>query len=117
MLPAQHRLRAGADFTAVLRGRGAARAASALIVVHAATTDPSGKRPPRVGFVVSKAVGNAVVRNRTKRRLRALAHTQRAALRPGTDYVVRALPAAGAAAFAELDDDLRKALRRIGSRS
>jgi ribonuclease P protein component len=117
VLPAQHRLRAGADFTAVLRGRGAARAASAHIVVHAATTDPSGTRPPRVGFVVSKAVGNAVVRNRTKRRLRALAWTGRDLLRPGTDYVVRALPAAAAAGYPVLESDLRSCLSRIGARS
>jgi ribonuclease P protein component len=117
VLPAQHRLRAGADFTAVLRGRGAARAASAHIVVHAATTDPSGIRPPRVGFVVSKAVGNAVVRNRTKRRLRALAWARRDALRLGTDYVIRALPAAGAAEFADLEADLRSCLNRVGGRA
>lgn len=112
MLPAQHRLRAGADFTAVLRGRGAARAASARIVVHAARTDPSGERPPRVGFVVSRSVGNAVVRNRTRRRLRAAVYARRDSLRMGTDYVIRALPAAGAAAFAELDADLGSCIAR-----
>ncbi len=117
MLPAQHRLRAGADYTAVLRGRGAARAATAHIVVHAATTDPSGERPPRVGFVVSKAVGNAVVRNRTKRRLRAGVQARRPELRMGTDYVIRALPAAGAADYAALEQDLRSCLARVGPRS
>ena len=42
------------------------------MVVHANSTDARAGQPPRVGFVVSKAVGNAVVRNRTKRVLRAL---------------------------------------------
>ena len=72
MLPAGHRLRASSDFAATFRGPGGARAGSTLIVVHANQADARAGQPPRVGFVVSKAVGGAVVRNRTKRRLRAL---------------------------------------------
>ncbi len=68
---------------------------------------------PRVGFVVSKAVGNAVVRNRVKRRLRHLVATLDAPA--GARVVVRALPPA--ATNPNLADDLRfawdKALRRV----
>jgi ribonuclease P protein component len=65
---------------------------------------------PRVGFVVSGKVGNAVVRHRVTRRLRALMRPQLAGLPAGTDVVVRALPAAASATFAELGTDLRAAL-------
>ncbi|MDU7025398.1 MAG: ribonuclease P protein component, partial [Cutibacterium acnes] len=49
---------------------------------------------PRVGFVVSKTVGNAVTRNRVKRRLRHLCRPLVDELEDGTVVVVRALPAA-----------------------
>ena len=51
--------------------------------------------PARVGFVVSKAVGNAVVRNRVQRRLRHLAREHLASLPGSAVLVIRALPALG----------------------
>lgn len=66
----------------------------------------------QVGFVVSKAVGNAVRRNQTKRRLRALMVDHLDALPPGARVVVRALPAAASAGSAELASDLERAVRR-----
>ena len=60
------------------------------MVVHANSTDTRAGQPPRVGFVVSKAVGNAVVRNRTKRVLRALMSARIGQLPDGVDVVVRA---------------------------
>jgi ribonuclease P protein component len=61
-------------------------------VVHAASG--TGEQS-RVGFVVSKAVGGAVVRNRVKRRLRHLAAQELGTTSTARDVVVRALPAAG----------------------
>ena len=93
MLPGRHRLRSSADFAEVFRGArraGGARSGGRLIVVHANSSDAREGQPPRVGFVVSKAVGNAVVRNRTKRVLRALMSTRIGALPDGVDVVVRA---------------------------
>ena len=60
------------------------------MVVNANSTDTRAGQPPRVGFVVSKAVGNAVVRNRTKRVLRALMSAHLDQLPNGVDVVVRA---------------------------
>ena len=75
-------------------------------------TDPERHRAPRVGFVVSKAVGNAVVRNRVTRRLRAIAGSQLGGIPAGVDVVVRALPAAAGASFAELEAEATRLLAR-----
>jgi ribonuclease P protein component len=82
-------------------------------VVHANQTDTRAGLPPRVGFVVSKAVGSAVARNRTKRRLRALMHQRISILPSGTDVVVRANPAAAQANSAELGSELDVLLGRV----
>jgi ribonuclease P protein component len=66
-----------------------------------------------VGFVVSKAVGNAVARNLVKRRLRHLAREHLTALPGSAVLVVRALPPAGSASYAELGDDLARSLQRV----
>jgi ribonuclease P protein component len=66
-----------------------------------------------VGFVVSKAVGNAVVRNRVKRRLRHLAREHVTSLPGSAVLVVRALPAAGSASYAALGEDLTRSLQRV----
>jgi ribonuclease P protein component len=86
-------------------------------VVHLAVeVDPSvGLLGPRVGFVVSKAVGNAVVRNRVKRRLRHLAREHVPSLPGSAVLVVRALPAAATASYSELSADLTRCLARVRS--
>ncbi len=73
---------------------------------------PGATSAPRVGFVVSKAVGNAVVRNLVKRRLRHLARQWTATLPPGALLVVRALPACSGAGHGELADELERCLER-----
>ncbi|MFC5953971.1 ribonuclease P protein component [Streptomyces sp. NPDC005774] len=117
MLPTENRLRLREDFaTAVRRGR---RAGRRHLVVHlrSGVTDPhaSGENaaPTRAGFVVSKAVGGAVVRNKVKRRLRHLMRDRVALLPPGSLVVVRALPGAGDADHAQLAQDLDAALQRL----
>lgn len=96
--------------------RSGVRAGRATIVVFA---DRPRAEPVevRVGFVVSKAVGSAVTRNRVRRRLRHLARPLLAETPPGTFLVVRALPPA-ADATVELSADLtgawRKCLGRLG---
>ncbi|MFI8101523.1 ribonuclease P protein component [Streptomyces sp. NPDC086023] len=118
MLPTEHRLRRREDFaTAVRRGR---RAGRPLLVVHLRTsgaTDPhepgDSASPTRAGFVVSKAVGGAVVRNQVKRRLRHLMRDRLAELPPGSLVVVRALPGSGDADHEQLARDLDAALQRL----
>ncbi|MFF3618021.1 ribonuclease P protein component [Streptomyces sp. NPDC002467] len=118
MLSPENRLRRREDFaSAVRRGR---RAGRPLLVVHLRTsgaTDPHGpgENDPstRAGFVVSKAVGNAVIRNRVKRRLRHLVRERLSQLPAGSLVVVRALPGAGDAGPDELARDLDAALARL----
>jgi ribonuclease P protein component len=68
---------------------------------------------PRIGFVVSKAVGNSVVRHRVTRRLRHVLRDRLGTVRPGCTLVVRALPSAASAASADLGSDIDAALRRL----
>jgi ribonuclease P protein component len=64
------------------------------------------KASARVGFIVSKAVGSAVVRHRVTRRLRHLMRDRITALPGGTLVVVRALPPAAVASSHDLGVDL-----------
>lgn len=108
MLPSAHRLTAGESFRRAIRtGR---RAGSRTVVVHLATESGSG--PAEVGFVVSKAVGNAVHRNRVKRRLRHLTREHLTELPAAGVLVVRALPASAEASYADLGSDLARCLTR-----
>ena len=111
MLPPTHRLTDPDSFrVAVRQGR---RAGSSRLVVHLVRGDGPG--PARVGFVVSKAVGPAVVRNRVKRRLRHLARESLGELPGSAVLVVRANPAAAVATYQELGADLERCLQRVMS--
>jgi ribonuclease P protein component len=116
VLDRRHRLTSSTLFTtATRRGR---RAGTRTVVLHLLTDTADLGRPveqcgPQAGFVVSKAVGNAVTRNTVKRRLRHLMRARISSL-PGTAVlVVRALPAAAGASYAALGADLDAALERL----
>ncbi|WP_116043003.1 ribonuclease P protein component [Amycolatopsis palatopharyngis] len=106
MLPARARVRRSDEFRTVMRG--GARAGRRRLVLHAIDADES-----KAGFVVSKAVGNSVVRHRVTRRLRHLVVARLGTLSRDSALVVRALPAAAEASSAELGADLDSALRRL----
>lgn len=109
MLAKAHRLTGAEAFTSTVRHGG--RAGSATLVAHLlVASDPA---PPRVGLVVSRAVGDAVRRNRVKRRLRHLAAGHLDRLPEGALLVLRALPAAASASSSALEHDLVRALERL----
>jgi ribonuclease P protein component len=109
LLAKPHRITRAGEFRATMKaGR---RCGGELLITHALVTE-SGV-PARFGFVVSKALGNAVRRNAVKRRLRALTAERVAAGVAGVDVVVRALPAAATASFDALRAELSGQLGRI----
>lgn len=105
MIPTAWRIRDSQTFRDVVRqGK---RYGGKYCVVHSfQSTDDD----VLVGFVVSKAVGNAVARNRVKRRLRHIMADL--PLNQGARIVVRALPRAQQATFSELSSELTKQLTR-----
>ena len=108
-LPRDVRLRRTADFARVERqGRRSAGA----FVIAVARQNPRGGR---VGFTVSKKVGNAVVRNAVKRRLRDIARRNKLAWR-GRDVVLIAKPEAAGQDVRALEADVLSALRKLDER-
>ena len=114
MLAATQRLRRRDEFTVTLRtGR---RSGRGTLVVHLSIPEPEPARagrtvvPARAGFVVSRAVGGAVVRNKVRRRLRHLVRPRLDALPPGSTLVVRALPPAATADVSRLEAELDQAI-------
>ncbi|MFB9234636.1 ribonuclease P protein component [Plantactinospora siamensis] len=127
MLSAAHRLRRSTDFAAAIRNGRRAGRGSLVVHLHSPITAVDGQpqpqpepapaggaelisAPPRAGFVVSKAIGNAVRRNTVRRRLRHLVRDRISGVPAGATLVVRALPAAAEAPYHRLAADLDAAL-------
>ena len=102
-----------ADFLSAARARRMSRPGFTLQARQRA--DDEVPDLVRVGFTCSKKVGNAVARNRAKRRLRALAREiLPGAGRPGWDYVLIGRPEfTGARDFATMRDELRSAIEAV----
>jgi ribonuclease P protein component len=103
------RLRHRADF---LAAAAAVKVSTKAFIVQMRDRRDSG--PARVGFTVSKKVGNAVERNRVRRRLREIVRRAPSeATRPGNDYVLVGRRAGLNAPFGGLLEDFKSALRRL----
>ncbi len=127
MMPIIGRLRTRPDFLKVA-AEGAKWVTPGLILQARRRPPPAGtgKAPARkpieeddvrVGFTVSRKVGNATRRNRARRRLRAAATEVLSELgRPGCDYVLIGRARTLDRPYAELVEDLRQALGRVGGK-
>jgi ribonuclease P protein component len=103
------RLTRRTDFRAAAAGM---RASVGAFVVQARRRTEAG--PVRIGFTVSRQVGNAVERNRVRRRLREIVRlAQGGGMRDGHDYVLIGRRAALNAPFGEMRQELDAALSRI----
>lgn len=119
------RLKKRPDFLNAAKGERAHSGAFVLQCAPSAGNQDAGTA--RFGFTVSKKNGNAVVRNRIRRRLKAALAAATGAqdrpgglqsgidARPGYDYVIVARPAALTQQFCDLVDGLRKAVRAVHS--
>jgi ribonuclease P protein component len=116
VLPAAARLTSSESFRRCVRA--GQRAGTRTLVVHLAQQLTGSPRAgsAQVGFVVSRAVGGAVVRNRVRRRLRHLVRDRLVDLPDGAVLVVRALPAAAGASYDVLRADLARCLERVLAR-
>jgi len=83
---------------------------------NGSTPSKSGLRPPRVGVVASRAaVGNAVQRNRAKRRLRALFRLHQQKLPPSGDLLLVARRLLNGLPWATLETRFADLCRRLGN--
>jgi ribonuclease P protein component len=106
------RLRTRAEFVRTAKGRRLRTPCFSLqMIARPALADP---QPPRFGFTVTKKLGNAVLRNRIRRRLKeALRRGAALSGRPDHDYVILAQPAALTEDFAALQLQISQAITDI----
>lgn len=93
------------------------RAAQPDLVVYTLRSDETGDPGPRIGLIVSKAVGNAVHRHRVSRRLRHAARVLLDDLDVDDRVVIRALPGSRTAISSRLEEELRTAVSRARAKS
>jgi len=86
-------------------------AVSSTLVVYMRRTGRGGNR---VGITVTAKLGNAVTRNRVRRRLREIYRLHEEALRRGADLVIVARARSVTASYAELERDFLDCCRRLG---
>ena len=109
MIPSRYRLRSNRSFDAVYK-RGHSASDERLVVTYL----PSKYPVLKVGFVVGKKVGKAVVRNKVKRRLREAFRLLIPRLDGATSYVIVARAAAAKADYHTLASSLQGLLAKQG---
>jgi ribonuclease P protein component len=108
MLDRANRITKASEFRTVLTSGSRAMGEKLAVYCYQATRDQMSST--RIGLVVGKACGSAVVRNQIKRRLRSLVRAALPSLPAGCLFVVRALPASAQADYQTLQNELSSAL-------
>lgn len=115
MLPSRHKLSNSDEFRGTIR-KGK-RAGRSTVVIHlrtqAAADNIAAVGGPRFGLVVSKAVGNAVIRHAVSRKLRHILMGMKDQIPHDVHIVVRALPPAATATSKELEADVRSGVEKL----
>ncbi|WP_259125776.1 ribonuclease P protein component [Leucobacter aridicollis] len=115
-MPARHhRVTRGEDYRRVVRTGN--RVGGALCITYAVprSVGDDEEAPARFGFIISKAVGNAVMRNLIRRRMKSVADEFIRDGVTGVDMVFRALPKSASASFDEIRREMQRAVRKIRS--
>jgi ribonuclease P protein component len=112
VLAKANRIVAATDYRRLVRSGRKARGPLAL--AYGSRTRPDA--PFRMGVIVSRAVGKAVVRNRVRRRMKAVGWALAQDVR-GLDVVLRALPPAASAPFADIDAEVRRLVGALRERA
>jgi ribonuclease P protein component len=108
MLPASARLRKSSDISAVMKS--GARFSAKLVVLHVAQ---SSSEHTKFAFAVGKNVGNSVVRHKVTRQLRHAITPLIGSFPTGSYVVVRALPEANQASFAQISENLKFVISKL----
>jgi ribonuclease P protein component len=111
VLARANRIVRGADYRVTVRRGTRITAAHTVTYVRRTSNEAT-----RFGFIVSKAVGVAVVRNRVRRRLKAACYQEMHRMGGGYDVVVRALPASAQAPWTTLQEEICTAVDKVGAR-
>jgi ribonuclease P protein component len=115
-MPALQRLKRRADFLRVADGRRKWVTPGLILQTLPCASGDDAGAAIRIGFTATRKIGNAVVRNRARRRLRAAAASVMAHhAAAGFDYVLIARAETPKRPYAALIDDLKTALRRSGT--
>lgn len=112
MLAKANRIVSATDYRRLVRSGRKARGTLTLAYGHRSAPDT----PLRMGVIVARTVGNAVVRNRVRRRIKAVGWALAQDV-DGLDVVLRALPSAAAADFAAIDGEVRRLVRVLQERA
>ncbi|MDO4909133.1 MAG: ribonuclease P protein component [Corynebacterium sp.] len=116
MLPRQHKLSGTEAFTSTTRNGKKARTSSMLVSAYIPKAEASIVTwgGPRFGFVISKKVGNSVVRHGLARKFRHICRKHVDILPKECSVVIRALPRAAEASSQDLEADFLQALNKLG---
>lgn len=111
-LPARRRIKRNSDFVRI-KAKGRRLTLGCLIVNWVAAPKPAG---PRLGVVVSKRVGNAVVRNRAKRVMREVFRKNQTLLPPTCHLVLIARASIADRSYGSIERDFLEAMRLVLAR-
>jgi ribonuclease P protein component len=112
VLAKANRIVAATDYRRLVRSGRKAR--GSLTLAYGRRSEPGS--PLRMGVIVARNVGNAVVRNRVRRRIKAVGWALAQDSR-GLDVVFRAMPSAARAGFDDLDREVRRLVGALQDRA
>lgn len=114
MLSAKYRMRSSDDFARTIQGGKRQHTSTVTVYASPCPSHIEAGLSSKVGFVVSKKVGNSVVRHRVVRQLRHAVKPLLLHIQVPTFLVVRARPNAATVSFSELSRDLTYAFEKLG---